>query len=128
MQIFATTHSPLTALGTESENLISLHRTENNVEIVPVPSLTGYSADDALLEETLFGTDPYPRHTRLKLDRYRELASSAPLTRSAGLDAEMYRLARELSPEELPAFRSTDDRVVKKLDQIADLLKKKRGA
>lgn len=128
MQVFATTHSPLTALGTEAENVISLHRKEGLVEMVPVPSLAGYSADDALLEEALFGTDPYPRQTRWKLDRYHELAASAPLTRSAGQNVEMTRLARELNPEVLPSFRGSDDRVIKKLDQIADLLKKKKGA
>jgi hypothetical protein len=75
MQIFATTHSPLTALGTAAENVISLHRRDNGVQAVSIPSLTGYSADDALMEEKLFGTDPYPQPIRRKIDRHRALAS-----------------------------------------------------
>lgn len=128
VQVFATTHSPLTALGTSAENVLSFHRKDRWVEVVPVPSTSGYSADDALLEETLFGTDPYPRHTRRKLDRHHELAAAPMVTRSAGQDAEMKRLAKELNPEELPSFRGADDNVLKKLDHIADLLKKKKGA
>lgn len=125
-QIFATTHSPLTALGTESENVISLHRKGQVVEQVSVPLLTGYSADDALLEEALFGTDPYPRHTRRKMDQFHELAAVSPVTRSVKQHADIKKLAGELSPEGLPSFRGGDDLIVKKLDRIADMLKKKR--
>lgn len=124
MQIFATTHSPLTALGTDAENVISLHRKDNSIQVASVPTLGGYSADDALLEETLFGTDPYPRHTRRKLNRHRELTAVPDEKRTPGQEAEMKKLATEISPESLPSLR--DDPVVKKLDQIAALLKKEK--
>jgi hypothetical protein len=126
MQIFATTHSPLTALGTAAENVISLHRKDNGIQAVPVPSLAGYSADDALLEEKLFGTDPYPQPTRRKIDRHRELASIPAVKRTRGQDAEMKKLAEELSPEELPTLQ--DDPVIKKLDRITTLLEKEKGS
>ncbi len=126
IQIFATTHSPLTALGTESQNLVSLHRKEDCIEPVTVPSLTGYSADDALLEEALFGTDPYPIHTRRKLDRYRELVTNSSAVRSVVKESEMRGLVEELSPGNLPGLRGKDDRVLEKLEQIAQLLKKKK--
>jgi hypothetical protein len=78
LQVIASTHSPLTALGTASENVIALHRDGERIVLAAVPDLTGYSAEDALVEDTLFGTDPFPRHTRSKLDRYRKLMKTAP--------------------------------------------------
>jgi hypothetical protein len=126
MQIFATTHNPLTALGTGSENVISLQRKNDHVHMVQVPDLTGYSADDALLEEALFGTDPYPQRTRKKLDRHRELTGAAVEEISLVEEAEMKSLAAELSPEQLPSLR--DDPVLKKLDKIADLLEKDKDS
>jgi hypothetical protein len=139
VQIFATTHSPLTALGTDAENVISLHRKGSYINVSPVPSLAGYSADDALMEDALFGTDPYPIQTRRKLDRHRELSelfkgnTRGPKrmpgfprsrdTRGTSMD-EFRTLSEELSPEGLPSLR--DDPVVRKLDEISSLLKKEK--
>ena len=126
MQIFAITHSPLTALGTTAENVISLQRKDEGIQLVPIPSLAGYSADDALMEENLFGTDPYPQTTRRKIDRHRELAAIPHEKRTRGLETEMKELAAELSPEELPPHK--DDPVIKKLDRITELLEKEKGS
>lgn len=140
VQIFATTHSPLTALGTDAENVIALHRKGGYIDVSPIPSLAGYSADDALMEEALFGTDPYPPQTRRKLDRHRELSEllrnntrgvdgtqqferSRGAARSTSVD-EFVTLSEELSPEGLPSLR--DDPVVRKLDEISSLLKKEK--
>ena len=87
LQIFATTHSPLTALGAGEENVISLqrHPTSGKVRSVNVPSLKGYTIEDALVEGSLFGTDPYPQATRDDLTRYRELTQMPPVeTEEAG--------------------------------------------
>jgi hypothetical protein len=124
MQIFASTHSPLTALGTDAQNVISLQRKDNSVYRASVPPLAGYSADDALSEESLFGTDPYPQPTRRKLERHRELAAVPCEERTREQVFELRDLSSELNPAELPAFR--DDPVIRKLDHIADLLKKEK--
>jgi hypothetical protein len=121
MQILATTHSPLAALGTESENVLALHRKGMSVHLAAVPDLTGYSIDDALVEESLFGTDPYPRTTRDKLDRYRHLASIAPEERSQQQAQEIQSLAQQLNPAKLPGLRQ--DPVAQKLDELTQLLK-----
>lgn len=120
MQVFATTHSPLAALSTHAENVIALHRKENEVYVASVPSLVGYTAEDALVEEALFGTDPYPHYTRDKLDQYRELEAIPPRERTEQQIDEMRRLATELDPGKLPGLR--DDPIAKKLDEIAGLL------
>lgn len=126
MQIFATSHSPMTALGTDAGNVVSLQRKDDLVNVVPVPSLAGYSADDALVEDALFGTSPYPPQTRRKLQRYRELAAIPKTNRTKEQNAELKTLSSELSPADLPPFK--DDPMIKKLDQIAELLKKEKAS
>jgi hypothetical protein len=122
MQVLATTHSPLAALGTESDNIVALHRIEKHVQRAVVPDLTGYSTDDALVEEALFGTDPYPQTTQAKLNRYRDLASIAPEARSEAQAQEIQSLARQLNPAKLPALR--EDPIAHKLDELTQLLRK----
>ncbi len=124
IQVFATTHSPVTALGTESENVIALHRKGSIIKVAAVPSLMGYSADDVLVEEALFGTDPYPQYTRRKLDRHRKLAAIPVEKRTKEQEDEVGKLTAELDPGKLPTLR--DDPVAKKLDEITQLLKKEQ--
>jgi len=120
MQVFATTHSPLVALGTKAESLIALHRTGSEVYVASVPSLEGYSAEDALVEEALFGTDPYPRSTRDDLNRHRELSAIPSDQRTEQQTRELKELAAKLDPAKLPDLR--DDPIVQKLDQLTALL------
>ncbi len=120
VQIVATTHSPLVALAARAEQIVALHRDGPRIHRATVPDLTGYSAEDVLVEEALFGTDPYAPETRQRLDRQQELARIAPDARSPEQVAELRRLAKELDPSETPALR--DDRVVARLDKIEALL------
>lgn len=120
VQIIATTHSPLIALSARPEQIIALHRDGELVKSVPVPSLDGYSADDVLVEEALFGTSPYPPATEVQLNRYQELARIPPERRSPEEVDELGELARRLDPSSLPALR--DDPVLNKLDLIASRL------
>ncbi len=122
MQIFATTHNPMTALSTESENIISLHRENDHIEIGAPPSLMGYSMDDVLSERDMFDVDPYPRGTRRALARHRALASIPSEKRTRKQQDEMASLAAKLDPSNLPTLR--DDPISKKLDKITEFLKK----
>lgn len=125
VQIVATTHSPLVALAAGAEQIVALHRDGPRIHRAAVPNLTGYSAEDVLVEEALFGTDPYAPATRRQLDRQLELARIAPDDRSPEDVAELRRLAKKLDPGHTPALR--DDRVVARLDKIEALLSRERS-
>lgn len=117
VQLIATTHSPLVALSAKPEQIVALHRMGERVDSVPVPSLDGYSAEDVLVEEALFGTSPYPPATEAQLNRYQELAQIPPERRSREQIDELGELARQLDPSSLPVLR--DDPVLARLDAIA---------
>ena len=121
VQIVATTHSPLVALAARAEQIVALHRDGSHIRQASVPDLTAYSAEDVLVEEALFGTDPYAPMTRRRLDRQQELARIAPADRSPEQLAELRRLAKELDPSQTPSLR--DDPVLARLGKIEALLK-----
>ena len=125
VQIVVTTHSPIVALAAKAEQIVALHRDGARIHRAVVPDLAGYSAEDVLVEETLFGTDPYAPATRRRLDRRQELARIAPEDRSPQEAVEIRRLAEELDPSQTPALR--DDRVVARLDKIEALLSRGRS-
>ncbi len=124
VQIVATTHSPLVALTARAEQIVALHRDGSRIQRAIVPELTGYSAEDVLVEEALFGTDPYAPGTGRQLDRQHELARIAPEERSPEQVAELRRLSEELDPGHTPDLR--DDRVIARLDKIEALLSRER--
>ncbi|HSN78524.1 MAG TPA: AAA family ATPase [Anaerolineae bacterium] len=127
LQIFATTHSPLTALGAGEENIISLQRdpATGQVHRMNVPSLKGYTVEDALVEDTLFGTDPYAQSTRDDLTRYRELTQKAPEELKPEEAADLEKLIVELDPSKLPG--KAKDPIDQKLDEVLQLLKQQEG-
>jgi predicted ATP-binding protein involved in virulence len=124
MQVFVTTHSPLTALGAQAENLIALHRSESIVYQAAVPKLAGYTAEDVLREKALFGTNPYAETTQSKLDRYNQLKVKDPEERTEEENQQLQSLAADLEPSHLQHV--ADDPVNAKLDELLDLLKKER--
>lgn len=127
LQIFASTHSPLTALGAGEDNIISLQRDPEMGDIrrVPVPKLGGYSSEDALVEDALFGTDPYPQTTRDDLTRYRELTQKSVADFEEGEEEELQEILFKLDPSTLPAQK--DDPILEKLDEVLRLLEEKEG-
>ena len=62
------------------------------------PSLTGYSSDDALMDESLFDTDPSPNDTQSKLEN-------------------------KLNTKNLPPHH--ENKIIEELDKITNLLGKK---
>lgn len=125
LQIFATTHSPLTALGANDGNVISLQRDKDTGQVrpVPVPPLTGYSAEDALVETALFGTNPYPQTTQEDLERYRELSQLPPEDLDEEDTEKLQELITKLDPSFLPAQK--EDPIIDKLDQVLRMLEGK---
>lgn len=108
IQIVATTHSPLVALGVSPEELVVLRREGKYIKSEEfVPDFTGYSAEDILVDTRLFNTDVYSPDINEKLSRYREL-TGIPKTRRTGEQIEELRmLAKELRSQQLPEVRES---------------------
>ena len=129
VQIIATTHSPLVALSAKPEEIISLRRREtpdNEVVAVPVPDLSGYSVEDILVEEALFGTVPYSTETFRRMQQHDALARVPRRQRSSGQQQELVELSRQLSPVDAPALR--DDPVLEELEEIKAMLTQSSGS
>lgn len=125
VQWIVTTHSPIVALSAGQESLVALHRRGDQVFSAQVPSLVGYSAEDVLEDEALFGTDATGPETRERLERARALQDKAPDTRSAPERAELLSLGVELDPARLPSLR--EDKPLAKLEEIEALLRSGKG-
>lgn len=99
VQIIASTHSPLVALGAAPEELVALHRTpEGTVEVAAAPDFRLYSAEDMLTDDRLFATPPYSPEVNRKTEEYQELLEVPARRRGPGQEARLRRLARELTP------------------------------
>lgn len=108
MQILATTHSPLVALGALPQELIALRRDGKSVVSEEnIPDFRGYSAEDMLVDSRLFNSKVYSKETNRKLDRYRELASISVDKRSQTQTEELKTLACELGTQHLPVEQET---------------------
>ncbi len=121
-QVVVTTHSPQVALSARSDQIVALHRDGPRIRRATAPNLDAYSVEDVLVEEALFGTDPYSPATRRRLDRHLELTRIPVEERSEEQIAELKRLAATLDPTALPGVR--DDPVVAKLTEIEALLRR----
>jgi len=97
VQMVATTHSPLVTLGTESRALVSLQRNESGrVVAVEPPETRAFSAEDVLVHEELFDTEPYGPDTQADRARHEELAALPREERSAADEEELRRIAQDL--------------------------------
>lgn len=104
VQIIATTHSPLVALGCAPEELVALHRMpDGQVVVAPTPDFRLYSAEDMLTDDRLFDTSPYSEEVTAKVGQYEELAAKPAAERSAGEASQLRDLARELVTPALAA-------------------------
>ena len=102
VQIIATTHSPLVALGTLPSELVVLKRMGKKVlASTDVRDFTGYSAEDMLVDEKLFDSDIYSPETNKKLDDYRKLISIPARKRTEAQKNKLKYLAEELSTQEI---------------------------
>ena len=107
VQIFATTHSPLVALGISPQNLVALRREGGKlVKESTVPDISGYSAEDMLVEERLFDTpNVYTPETNRKLSEYQNLAEIPKEIRDSEQTKRLRVLAKELLEQQLPEAR-----------------------
>lgn len=107
MQIIATTHSPLVALGVKPESVVVLQKNEEGKIVVePTPDFTGYSAEDMLEDERIFNTKQiYSIETSRKRAEYHELVKQSNAERSAADTDRIRSLAQELRTQQLPELR-----------------------
>lgn len=128
VQLIVTTHSPLVALSARPDELVSLQRREDQddeIIAVPVPDLSGFSVEDILVEEALFGTEPYSPATLRRQQRHDELARIPRPDRTPEQQDELRRLTLQLSPADATALR--DDPVLEKLAEIKTMLAASTG-
>jgi predicted ATPase len=109
LQIIATTHSPLIALGAAPDELVSLRREPDGSVVAEgsVPDFSGYSAEDMLVDERLFDTEAYGPETNEKLARYRNLVKIPPPRRDYEQIRELQTLAGELRALQVPEARES---------------------
>lgn len=108
LQIFATTHSPMVALGATPNELVVLRRKEKNVYAEEfVPDFTGYSAEDMLVDDRLFDSPVYSPDTNRKLSDYLTLKEIPPDERSPEQSMQLRKLATELSAQNLSEVRES---------------------
>ncbi len=107
VQLFATTHSPLVALGASPDSLVVLRQEGDKViKEKAVPNFEGYSAEDMLVDERLFDTpNVYSPATNQKLTDYHRLVEIPEEQRTPEQIAQLRHIARELRSQQLPEMR-----------------------
>lgn len=104
VQIIASTHSPLVALGAQPDELVALHRCPSGeVVVAPTPDFRLYSVEDMLTDDRLFDTEPFSEEVNEKTERYRELMAIPVTERGPRQERELRALAHELAPPPDPS-------------------------
>lgn len=108
LQIFATTHSPMVALGANQDELVVLRRKRKYVQAEKyVPDFSGYSAEDMLVDDRLFDSPVYSPDINRKLSRYLKLTQIPQDMRSHEQVNELRELATGLAAQNLPEVRES---------------------
>ncbi len=108
MQVVATTHSPLVAMGARPDEVVPLRREGDRVvQEEAVPDFRGWSAEDLLVDDRLFDTSPYAPETALQLQKYQDLANIPPEKRSTSEKDELKDIARQLRAQQVPEIRES---------------------
>ena len=120
VQIIATTHSPLVALGSRPEELVALRRRGRIVcAHESVADFRGSSVEDLLADPKLFHSNTYTPEVALKLQRYRRLAGKSASSRSAKDRGTLKKLVTELTSQQIPEVRRS-----RPLEELQRILKK----
>jgi predicted ATPase len=118
LQVIATTHSPLVALGSGSENVTTLKRDGKVVVAVEdLPDFTGYSVEDVIFDDRLFDTSPYSSETTEKLAQFKAIASKPPARRTSREKMRARSLVHDLTRENV--LMPEEEKLLNKLDEIS---------
>jgi predicted ATP-binding protein involved in virulence len=116
VQLIATTHSPLLALGAQSSELVVLRRHGDEIQVADdVPDYRGFSAEDMLADDRLFDTPVYAPKEAAQLARYNELIGRG-LARTKKEEAELLELARTMRAE--PLSPVVDEKVAEAFSEL----------
>jgi hypothetical protein len=119
MQVIATTHSPLVAMGAAPGEVVALRREKDRVlKEDAVPDFRGWSAEDLLVDDRLFDTSAYAPDTTEQLRKYQDLAEVPPQQRSAAQKKELKDLAQTLLKQQVPEVRESE--TVKDLRKLVE--------
>lgn len=100
MQIIATTHSPLVALGADPSQLVVLRRGPDSVTVDQSPrDYRGYTVEDMLADDRLFDAPVMAPAAQAQLDRYEELLAKGQPGRTPEEERELAALGEELVAE-----------------------------
>lgn len=107
LQIFATTHSPLVALGATKHELVVLKRIGNQVQLeADVPNTLAYSAEDVLVDSRIFNVqNVYKPETTRNLKRFKKLSSITPSNRTKSEQLELKALSIEIYKQPIPGIQ-----------------------
>ena len=120
VQLIATTHSPLVALGAEPDEVVVLKREGRTVAAhEAVRDFKGYSVEDILSDPKLFDADVYGPELSAKLARYQALASKLRGQRTPKEQKELQELGIDLAAQEIPEARMNPA-----WEELRDILKK----
>ncbi len=120
LQIIATTHSPLVALGVEPHELVVLRREGDEVRAVEnVPDFRRYSVEDLIRDDLLFDTPVYSPQMQESLNQYEQLAQKPPETRSTKDKKALAKLAVQVTPTS-----DEGDEVLQEIRKLREELKK----
>lgn len=120
LQIIATTHSPLVALGVEPDELVALRKKgQYIIREDKVPDFRGYSAEDMLEDKNIFDSKIYSPLKSKKLAIYNKLAAKSKHTKEDKL--KLKNLSKELEGFEFQDKESALLKELKKLQKKYDL-------
>lgn len=106
LQVVAATHSPLVMLGCEAEEVVVFMRKGNTIIAGDGgQALSGYSVEDALVDERLFDTEPCRPETREARADYEQFVAIPVEKRSAAETKKLQLLSRGLRPKGRGAAR-----------------------
>lgn len=113
LQIIATTHSPMVALGAKPSEVISLKRKGKKVSLSNIPDFQRCSIEEMIRNANLFDSDIYSPETSEMLCRHRKLASISPSKRTKSQKAKLKSLRKELEAGEI--LEGRESKVDKKI-------------
>lgn len=118
MQIIATTHSPLVALGANPDELVVLKRVNGIVQAYEsVRDFHGYSVEDMIADPSLFDSSVYSPVITQKLNRYHDLVTKAQDC-SSEEKSELEELGSDLISYGIP--EASENPIFKDLKTILD--------
>lgn len=121
LQIIATTHSPMVALGVKPEELVVLKREGDEVISSPnVPDFRGYSIEDIVADDLLFDSPVFSPELEENLETYHKLAAVPAAERSSDDTKTLQDLAQSVRQWK---ENDSDDAVIQELRKIQEQYK-----